>query len=245
MTVEAGEQYWPATLSDIEPTPELVPGVRAFTTRRSAGTFGLGGAEPVGEILARWGLLQDRFASRGVVRLASAHQTHDAVVARHDGAWRGWLRMRGVDGHFSATPGTALAITVADCTPVFIAHPSGAIAAIHAGWRGTAVGILEVGLSLFAEQGFGIADCVVHLGPSICGQCYEVGPEVLAAIHGRPFSAKGLLDVRDVLAAKARTRGVRRISWSKSCTRHHNDQFFSHRAGDSGRQLGIIVLDAA
>lgn len=229
----------------VEAAPELVRGVRAFTTRRDAGTFGLGGADAVGDVMQRWSALQDELDSAGVVRLASAHQTHDAIVARHEAGWRGWLRLRGVDGHFSTVPGTALAVTVADCTPVFIAHPAGAIAAIHAGWRGTAGRILQVGLELFAAQGFSIAECVVHLGPAICGNCYEVGPEVLSAIHGRPATGKGLLDVREVLVSQAASLGVRQISVSEACTRHHNDRFFSHRAGDTGRQLGVIALVAS
>ena len=227
-----------------ERAPELVAGVRAWTTTRDAGTFGLGGSDAVGDVVGRWGKLQDELEATGIVRIASAHQTHDAVVARHEGEWRGWLRMRGVDGHFTTRPGTALAVTVADCTPVFIAHPAGAIAAIHAGWRGTAGGILEIGLAMFVAQGFGVADLVVHLGPAICGECYEVGPEVISAIHGRPAISKGQLDVRAVLAARAEARGVRSVSVSASCTRHDNSRFFSHRAGDSGRQLGIIALDA-
>lgn len=228
----------------VEPVPQLLPGIRAFTTGRDAGTFGLGGSDPVGEVMQRWSMLQDELESMGVIRLASAHQTHGAVVARHEQGWRGWLRMRGIDGHFSDVPGTALAVTVADCTPVFIAHPKGAIAAIHAGWRGTAAGILDVGLAMFAGQGLSVADCVVHLGPAVCGDCYEVGPEVLSAIHQRPVLEKGLLDVRAVLAARAAAHGVRHVSVSDACTRHHNERFFSHRAGDSGRQLGVIALES-
>jgi polyphenol oxidase len=229
----------------VEPAPDLVPGVRAWTTRRDAGSFGLGSEEPVAEVLARWGRLQDELEERDVMRLASAHQTHSAIVARHEQGWRGWLRMRGVDGHFSMTPGTALAVTIADCTPVFMAHPDGAIAVLHAGWRGAAGGILDVGLALFAEHGHKVEDCVIHLGPAICGPCYEVGPEVLSAIHGRPIAEKGQLDVRAVLVSRAEARGVRQVSVSDSCTRCNNDRFFSHRAGDSGRQLGIIALDAS
>jgi YfiH family protein len=175
-------------------------------------------------------------------RLASAHQTHEATVARHGTGWRGWLRMRGVDGHFTTAPGTALAITIADCTPVFVAHPGGAVAALHAGWRGTAARILDAGLDLFEANGFPAAECAIHLGPAICAGCYEVGPEVLSAIHGRPVAVKGRLDVRAVLASQAEARGVHDLSISPCCTRCDGDRFFSHRGGDNGRQLGIIAL---
>ena len=80
------------------------------------------------------------------------------------------------------------------------------------------------------------------LGPSICGACYEVGPEVLEAVTGTAATAKGLLDVRAILADQANRRGVRDLSISPLCTRHHGDRFFSHRGGDHGRQLVVIAI---
>ncbi len=151
--------------------------------------------------------------------------------------------MRGIDGHFSTVPGTALAVTIADCTPVFIAHPGGAVAALHAGWRGTAAHIVDAGLELFHDAGFDPSACAVHLGPSICGRCYEVGPEVLSALHGGSFSEKALVDVRAILRDQLAGR-VASLTSSESCTRCHNDRFFSHRAGDAGRQLGVIISSA-
>lgn len=150
--------------------------------------------------------------------------------------------MRGVDGHFTTTPGTAAAVTIADCTPVFIAHPRGAVAALHAGWRGTAARIVDVGLDLFERAGFPPSECRVHLGPAICGSCYEVGPEVLTAMHGNAAHEKGFLDVREVIVRQLVARGAQQVSVTSSCTRCDNDRFYSHRAGDAGRQLGVIAL---
>ncbi len=225
--------------------PGLPDGMHAWTTTRSMGSFGLASLEPAGDVIARWDALTTALQSHGVERLASAAQVHGAVVATHANGWRGWLRLRGVDGHATATAGTALAVTVADCTPVFMWHPRGAVAALHAGWRGTAGRILGVGLELLAAQGFPAEECSVHLGPSICGSCYEVGPEVLEAVHGRPTKAKGLLDVRAVLAEQAERHRVASLTVSRSCTRCDNERFFSHRAGDWGRQLGLIALQSS
>ena len=219
----------------------LPAGIVAWTTTRAAGSFALTSDEPVDAVMNRWGALGDALSLRGISRLASATQVHGADIVRHGGGWRGWLRGRGVDGHISSAPGTALAVTVADCTPVFIAHPSGAIAALHAGWRGTAARILHVGLDAMAELGCPADECTVHLGPSICGRCYEVGPEVFESIFGVRPATKGLLDVRAVLAEQARGRGVGELTVSELCTRCHPSQLFSHRGGDSGRQLGIIA----
>ncbi len=220
-------------------------GVLAWTTTRADGSFGMGSHDPVGEVMDRWTALQDGLQALRIERLATAHQVHGATLQRHLGGWRGWLRLRGVDGHVTTTPGTALAVTIADCTPVFIAHPAGAVAALHAGWRGTAARILDVGLDSLEAIGFPPDECVVHLGPSICGACYEVGPEVLSAVYGTVFAAKGQLDVREVLREQAKRRGVNQISTSLACTRCDADRFFSHRGGDQGRQLGVIALQSS
>jgi hypothetical protein len=229
-------------LTNAEPVPGLPCGFAGWTTTRAAGSFGLASDERVDHVMARWAALGEALAAVGVSRLASASQVHGAEVVRHRGGWNGWLRQRGVDGHITSERGTALAVTVADCTPVFIVHPAGAVAALHAGWRGTAAGILDVGLDAMAELGFPVSECLVHLGPSICGNCYEVGPEVFEAMTGvRPVS-KGLLDVRAVLADQAARRGVAELTVSPLCTRCHQERLFTHRGGDAGRQLGIIAL---
>lgn len=235
----------PAILATAAHVSGLPPGMQAWTTTRGAGSFGLGSAEPVGTVLARWDALQSELRDLGVPRLACAYQVHGAAVSVHQGQWDGWLRGHGVDGHVTLEPGTALAVTVADCTPVFIAHPGGAIAALHAGWRGTAGRILDVGLDLFDRLGFPISECVVHLGPAICGSCYEVGPEVVEAVTGTPAAGKGYLDVRSVLAGQAERRRVASITIDSACTRCHADRFFSHRGGDWGRQLGVIALQSS
>jgi YfiH family protein len=231
-----------AVLPLAESVPNLPPNIRAWTTTRRNGSFGLGSDEAVGEVTARWAALQEELAQLGVTRLASAHQVHGNTVTVHDGGWHGWLRGRAADGHVTAHRGTALAVTVADCTPVLVWHPAGAVAALHAGWRGTAAKILDRGLDSLAALGFPAEECHVWLGPAICGACYEVGPEVLTAIHGRPHVAKGYLDVRAILGEQATSRQVAGIQWATGCARCHIDRYYSHRGGDAGRMLGIIAL---
>jgi copper oxidase (laccase) domain-containing protein len=84
----------------------------------------------------------------------------------------------------------------------------------------------------------------VHLGPAICGRCYEVGPDVYSAVTGTAVDRPTLLDLRQVIAQQARQAGVA-ATISSWCTRCHNDRFFSHRAGDSGRQLGVLLVGGA
>lgn len=229
-------------LASAHPVPEMIGNIFACTTSRSAGSFGWMSAQPVVDVMTRWIGLANALHARGVQRIATATQVHGAEIVRHGGGWVGTLRLHGFDGHITSIPGTALTVTVADCTPVFLSHPRGVIAALHAGWRGAASGILDAGLDAMASLDCPPSECHVHLGPSICGNCYEVGPEVVEALTGTRPSRHQYIDVRAVLARQAERRGVQNLSVSALCTRCHGDQLYSHRAGDEGRQLGIIAL---
>ena len=217
-------------------------GIRAFTTTRSAGTYGMNGPEPVSEVMTRWYALVD--AMQPVApRFATARQVHGARVIVHSSDWEGWLRVAEADGHAAAFRGTAAAVSIADCVPVFLAHPSGATALLHSGWRGTVARILDAGVSALAQRGFAAAELRVHLGPAICGKCYEVSPEVYRQLTGREVRVPTTVDLRALLADRARQLGLRHVTISPWCTRCHNERFFSHRAGDTGRQIGVIVAE--
>ncbi len=222
--------------------PELaVHGVHAFTTTRAAGSFGLASDEPVQAVMGRWSTLMDDLRALGAPALATAGQVHGSEVLVHAPGWRGWLRGKDTDGHATRSAGLALAVTIADCTPVFLVHPGGALSVLHAGWRGTAADILERGILTLAELGAPADELSIHLGPAICGACYEVGPEVVQAVLGRASSGKSMLDVREALADRARRAGCTDITISEWCTRCHGDRLYSHRRGDAGRQLAVIV----
>lgn len=217
-------------------------GVHAFTTTREAGSFNTLTAEPVEAVMGRWYALAASLRAHGP-RFATARQVHGADIVTHATSWRGWLRAEAADGHFAATRGTAMAVTIADCVPVFVAHPGGATAMLHSGWRGTAAGILARGVAAFTAAGMRAGDLLVHLGPAICGRCYEVSPDVYAQLTGRAVDRPSTVDLRELLAAQAAGLGVGRVTASAACTRCDNDRFFSHRAGDEGRQLGVIVAE--
>lgn len=216
-------------------------GVRAFVTTRAAGDFGLDPDDVAKspEAMARWQQLQQSLQALGVPRLASAKQVHGTRVLLHGEAWEGWLRVDGADGHVIPENGAA-AITIADCVPVFIAHPSGAVGIVHAGWRGTADGILAQGLRTFAANGFPVDELLVHLGPSICGRHYEVGVDVYERLTGWTTQRPRHVDLRSLLAEQATQFGVARWSASGECTRCDNDLLFSHRAGDAQRQIACV-----
>lgn len=229
---------------DSETVPELASfGIVAFTTTRVTGSFGVLTDEPVRDVMGRWSALRHELRSSGP-RFATAHQVHGATVLIHHPSWEGWLRADDADGHLSVERGTALAVTVADCVPVFIAHPSGAIALLHSGWRGTASRIVERGIEAFGTRGLAASELRVHTGPAICGKCYEVSADVYAQLTGTNPGKPTPIDLRALIADHARAAGVREISSSPRCTRCDNDRFYSHRAGDAERQLGVMIAPA-
>jgi hypothetical protein len=224
---------------------EVIPlfeswGIRAFTTTRDAGSFGLAGADPVNEVMGRWTAVQ-RDVGDVARRLVSIRQVHGTRVLVHTGGWEGWLRGPEADGHIAVEKGTALAVGVADCVPVFIAHPAGIVALLHSGWRGTAANITTEAISALARYGVAPDELAIHLGPAICGRCYEVSADVREQLTGQPATRPGNVDLRSIIAEHAAEMGVQKITVSSSCTRCDNDRFFSHRAGDAGRQIAVIA----
>jgi YfiH family protein len=219
-------------------------GVRALATTRAAGSFAGAGEEPIGTVLDRWAALQRLVAPDGEGRFATARQVHGARVLEHAPGWVGWLRGPDADGHLALQRGTAMAVSVADCVPVYLAHPSGATAMLHAGWRGTVAGILAQAVRRLGESGRAASELRMLLGPAVCGRCYEVSPDVYGQLTGRSVDRPTPVSLHEVLADQARALGLRDVHATGLCTRCDNGRFYSHRAGDPGRQVGVIVADA-
>ena len=215
-------------------------GIRAFTTTRDAGTFSLAGDDPAGEVLSRWTRLQEElapFARRTVI----GRQVHGSNVIVHRGGWEGLLRTWEADGHVAAERGIVLTVSIADCVPIFIAHPGGFVGLLHSGWRGTVAKIIDEGVKSFARLSLPPDELKIHLGPSICGRCYEVSADVREQLTGQPATRPGNVDLRSLIAEHANDLGVSDVSVSSDCTQCDNDRYFSHRAGDTGRQIAVIV----
>ncbi len=205
--------------------------------------LGLDSRQPIRDVLGRWRRLQadvlPEFPS-----LAVSRQVHGAQVARYAALPPGIMLGDGWDGHVTPVAGLALAVTVADCVPVYLVdRECRAVGLLHAGWRGVAAGIVEQGIATLCD----IAQCsgrdvVIHCGTSICGGCYEVGPEVREAVLRRRVGAKGTLDLRAAIVDRARSAGARAITESPWCTAHDGDRFESHRGsgGHAGRMVAFV-----
>jgi YfiH family protein len=205
--------------------------------------LGLWSEAPVGEVMRRWRLF--RAAMPGFSTVVLGNQVHGTEV-RTVGVSGGWLQVEGVDGWVTMSPGVLLTVTVADCIPVYLAVPGRGIALLHAGWRGTAGGIMTRGVAaLTAAVMADATDIVMHCGVGICGQCYEVGSEVVTGC-GRTAEGAGPwhLDLREVLADQAAALGVGTVTRSTRCSAHERPTFHSHRAsrGADGRMVAYLGI---
>ena len=145
------------------------------------------------------------------------------------------------DGPATALAGHPALVFVADCLPVLLAAP-GAVAAIHAGWRGTAAGILAEGVVALGELG-GEGPVTALIGPGARGCCYEVGEEVHAAFAGYDARrGERNLDLAAVVRAQLAAAGVADVHDVGLCTMCWFGLFFSHRRdrGVTGRQAGVV-----
>ena len=221
--------------------------VQGTSTRGSNGDpFDLGlftGVSPEDRVRGRWNRM---LAEIGLSRAVVARQVHEDGVLLHRAVASGIDTSGVCDGHVTDQPDVLLAVTVADCVPVFLVAPATrAVAVVHAGWRGAAAGVLERGLSVLVDRcGAAASDVLVHLGPSICGACYEVGPEVFEALGQEVPRASRPIDLRGILARRAAAAGIpgSNTSISTHCTRCTGSGLFSHRAGDRQRQVGYVGI---
>jgi YfiH family protein len=156
----------------------------------------------------------------------------------------------------SCAAGVACGVRSADCVPVLVAdRASGAVAAIHSGWRGTVANAAHAGVLALRALAGGDGDLVAAIGPHIARCCFEVGDDVAAALAGasplgdaavlRQDGRKPHVDLRRVVRAQLEAAGVAAgaIDDVTGCTVCERERFHSYRrdGARSGRMLSAIV----
>ena len=159
------------------------------------------------------------------------------------------------DALITNTPGIALWVFTADCTPILLHDPvTGAVGAVHAGWRGTAKAIAAKTVSAMVTAfGCDPANIRAAIGPNIaqcCFQCDADVPHAMLAAYGKeatPFirkeGQKYYVNLKEINALALRSVGVTHIEISPLCTACRQDLFWSHRVlGDARGSQGAVIL---
>lgn len=155
------------------------------------------------------------------------------------------------DALVTSTPGLAVVAMVADCVPVLLADPTaGVVAAVHAGRVGARIGVVPAALEAMTAAGAQVDRVEALLGPSVCGECYEVPPEMQRDVASHlPGSAcktrKGTtgLDLRAGLWQQLADAGVAKIGIDPRCTVEDNSLFSHRRNGTTGRLAALTWIE--
>jgi YfiH family protein len=235
---------------------DLPGGGRALFTTRAAGNL----STMRGPGHERGRARRDRLcAELGLSWLCASRQVHGTAVQRvvARGGSGGAVAIE-ADGHATALHGVGVMVLVADCLPVVLGSEGGAVAALHAGWRGLAAGVLEEGVRALRELA-GDGEVAAVIGPGAGPCCYEVGEEVHAALgasseaHAAPGASQGAvrrhgrtLDLPGLARARLKAAGVARVEDVGICTICEH-RLFSHRREGlaAGRQAGIAWLEGS
>lgn len=241
----------------------------AFSTRRggvsqghlSALNLGVHRGDEPARVLQNYQILADAvgFSVHDTVFAKQVHGCHVARVGRKD---RGIGLFAEVDqprdGLITNEPDVALVVFSADCTPILLHDPvTGAIGAVHSGWRGTAQGIVKRAVERMAEEfGSNPADLQAAIGPCIGRCCFEtdrdvpdamhlaLGSDAEAAIdaHGEKFH----VDLKLLNQMWLKRAGVRQIDVAEDCTCCQPDRFWTHRkTGDRRGSLAAVIVRKA
>jgi len=192
------------------------------------------------------------------VQIITARQTHSTERCTIESAQQARGPQPECDAMITRMSDVLLGVQTADCLPVLIADTkSGAVAGIHAGWRGTAGRITERTIAdLMLSAGVNPRDCIAALGPTACAECYEVGEDVIERYKSEfgywrnllvnfKENGKAHLDIRAANVQQLMFCGFSedRIHVAEFCTMHQNELFFSYRKEGRGlpSQVGRLL----
>ena len=154
------------------------------------------------------------------------------------------------DAVITKEKGVVCAVLTADCLPIFISNHSGTqVGVAHAGWKGVLNGIIEATIAKFNQQ-----DLLVHFGPAISQENFEVGQDVFDQFVNKsqtlekafiPFKDKYKLDIYQAASIILNDSGVKNISGGDECTYAQSADYFSYRrdGAQSGRMAHLIWME--
>jgi YfiH family protein len=220
-----------------------------FTARAHGNLSSVGGVDAEHGLRARERLRRQV----GVERLLRGYQVHGTTVQRVRGYAEGEIGPTSdsehqpeteADGQATDRRGLGAMVLTADCLPVALGT-DGAVAMVHAGWRGLAAGVLEEGVRAVRELG-GEENVVAMIGPGAGPCCYEVGEEVHTAFEGahRVGTPPGRrIDLKAIARDRLQAAGVSEVRDVAACT-ICDERFFSYRreGARAGRQGGVAWL---
>jgi len=214
-----------------------------FTTRAHGNLSSVGGVGAEHGLESREGLREQL----GVRRLLRGYQVHGTMIQRVGDAVPPDSEAQPeieADGQATALLSLGTTVLTADCLPVALGA-NGAVAMVHAGWRGLAAGVLEEGVRALRELD-GDGDLVAVIGPGAGPCCYEVGEEVHAAFggaHGIGSPPSRRIDLKAIARDRLLVAGVSEVRDVAACT-ICDERFFSYRreGARAGRQGGVAWL---
>ena len=195
------------------------------------------------------------FDVQNIVLTRQVHSDIVRVVTKADAKGLDHHSYPECDGLVTNDAGTVLTVFTADCTPILLHDPiTGAVGAVHAGWRGTAADIAGNAVRAMCES-FGCNPANIHaaIGPNIGKCCFETDAEVpdamIAALgdaardHITVAGQKYYVDLKAINAQFLKNAGLTNIHISADCTKCQNHRFWSHRGTGTkrGSQGAIIV----
>jgi YfiH family protein len=239
----------------------------AFCTRHTGASGGgfasLNAGDMVGDrkesVVENLNIIKSAFAipENGLVMARQVHGDRIVEIGKNDPLP---VPLPECDGFVTDRPGVALGIKTADCVPILFLDCRLRVAgAVHAGWRGTALGIAAKMIDIFHRCFSSRSeDITVLIGPAIGPCCYEVDAPVFEAFAARPEAAgvfrkrageeRWMFDLWLANRLQLMDKGIsgNNILTAAACTSCRRDLFFSHRAArgqDEGRQLSIIMIN--
>lgn len=241
--------------------------VQGFTTRHEGVSrppynslnLGLSTQDSSHNVEGNRSILARSFGSR-VEKLVTVTQVHgnDLLVLDQPNTEFSHFTKLECDGIITNQHGIMIGVCVADCVPVLLLDPvQRVIAAIHAGWKGTAEGIVRKGVSAMVS----LFDCapgqiLTAIGPAIRPCCYEVDAPVMNAFRAGKTDFDGVatasgpdkwrLDLVEANRGQLLRAGIpeANVETTPFCVACEKDLFFSYRrdGGETGRQMGFIML---